>query len=180
VITVSRHIFPLLALAALGLVGTASAADLKVGVVNTARLMHESPQADSAKSEMEKKFGGRQKELIAEQDKIKSLQDDLSKNAAVMTASQAQDEQRQLEELQRDFSRKQSDYQEDVSMENNDLMSRLQQQVTKAVQEIAKSQKYDLILVGEATLYFSTAVDVTDAVLAQMKKDLKPDTGGGN
>lgn len=177
-ITVYRHIPLLLASVAMGAAGPAFAADLKIGVVNTARVMHESPQAENANKEMDKKFGQRKKDLLAEQEKIKSMEDDLSKNGAVMSASQAQDAQRQLDELQRDFSRKQSELQEDASMENNELMSQLQQQATKAVQEVAKAQKYDVVLVGEAALYYASAVDVTDLVLAQMKKDFKADSGG--
>ncbi|HEV2333368.1 MAG TPA: OmpH family outer membrane protein [Gammaproteobacteria bacterium] len=148
------------------------AADLKIGVVNMANLLQKSPQAQNAQTEMAKKFDSRKKDLVAEQDKIKTLQDTLNKNGAVMSASQLQDNQAQLDELQRDFSRKQSDYMDDVNMERNAALSKLQQDVLKAVQEFAQSQKYSLI-VGEGVFYADPAVDVTDQVLAQMQKDYK-------
>jgi len=174
-----RVLIVLSALVALG-VTNVSAAELKVGVVNTARLLQQSPQAQNASDEMNKKFDSRKKELVAEQEKIKSLQDELSKNGAVMSASQVQDTQSQLDELQRDFSRKQSDYMDDVNMERNAELSKLQQDVLKAVQEYAAAQKFNLII-GEGVFFADSTVDVTEQVLAQMQKDYKagtPKSGG--
>ena len=153
----------------------AQAADIKIGVVDMPSLLQKSPQAQSASQEMAKKFDSRKKDLMAQQDKIKSLQDQLNKNGAVMSASQLQDSQTQLDELQRDFTRKQSDYLDDVNMERNSVLSRLQQEVLKAVQEFAQSQKYNLI-VGDGVFYKDNSVDVTDQVLVQMQKDFKAES----
>ncbi|MFI4967704.1 MAG: OmpH family outer membrane protein [Gammaproteobacteria bacterium] len=165
----------MLVAATLAVTVQAQAADLKIGVVDMPSLLQKSPQAQSASQDMAKKFDSRKKDLMAEQDKIKNLQDQLNKNGAVMSASQLQDSQSQLDELQRDFSRKQSDYMDDVNMERNSALSRLQQQVLKAVQEFAQSQKYNLI-VGDGVFYKDNSVDVTDQVLAQMQKDFKAET----
>lgn len=166
-----RTLTVLLALAVPVIANAAPESGLRVAVVDPSVLLQQSPQAKNASDEISKKFDGRKKELMADQDKIKSLQDDLSKNGAVMSASQAQDEQTQLDELQRDFSRKSADFQDDYNMERNAVLSRLQQAIIKAVQEFAQAQKYDLIVNAEGLFYKNKAVDVTDQVLAQMKKD---------
>lgn len=155
-----------------GLAGGAQAADLKIGVIDTAMLLQKSPQAQNAQAEMQKKFDVRRKDLVAEQDEIKSKQDQLSKNGATMSAAQMQDSQAQLDELQRDFSRKSGDFQDDYNMERNAQLSRLQQDVFKAAQEFAQSAKFNLII-AEGVVYKDSAVDVTDQVLAQMQKDYK-------
>ena len=160
-----------------GFAADASAADLKIGVIDMGVLLQKSPQAQNATAEMQKKFDARKKDLISEQDEIKNLQDDLNKNGATMSASQAQDEQSRLDEKQRDFSRKSSDYQDDASMERNAQLSKLQQDVFKAAQEVAQAQKYNLIL-AEGVVYKDGAVDVTDQVLAQMNKDYKAANSG--
>src|SRR5579863_9532221 len=115
----------------------AQAADIKIGVVDMQTLLQKSPQGQAASQEMSKKFDSRKKDLMAEQDKIKNLQDQLSKNGAVMSQAQLQDTQGQLDELQRDFGRKSSDFQDDYNMERNAQLSKLQQDVLKAVQEFA-------------------------------------------
>ena len=175
----SISISMLLAVAALGTALQAQAADVKIGVVDMQTLLQKSPQGQAASQEMSKKFDTRKKDLVAEQDKIKNLQDQLSKNAAVMSATQAQDAQSQLDELQRDFSRKQSDYMDDVNMERNSVLSRLQQDVIKAVQEFAQAQKYNLVIPGDTIFYKDNTVDVTDQVLVQMQKDFKTESAAG-
>lgn len=162
----------LLAIFIAGVAANAQAAEPKIGVVNLSELMKNSPQAQNAGNDITKKFDGRRKDLIAEQDKIKSKQDDLNKNGPVMTQAQVQEEQNQLDEMQRDLSRKSGDFQDDINMAKNAALSNLQQDVLKAVQEFALAQKYNLI-VGEGVLYNDNTVDVTDQVLAQMQKDYK-------
>ena len=169
----------LLVLATFGFSAAAAAADIKVGVINMGVLLQKSPQAQNATAEMTKKFDARKKDLIAEQDEIKNLQDNLSKNGATMTSSQVQDEQSRLDEKQRDFSRKSGDFQDDYNMERNAQLSKLQQDVMKATQEFAQAQKYSLIL-AEGVAYADNTVDVTDQVLAQMTKDYKAATAGAN
>jgi outer membrane protein len=158
--------------ASVSLAAGAQAADLKIGVIDTSSLLQKSPQAQNAQTEMQKKFDSRRKDLMAEQDEIKSKQDQLSKNGATMTTAQVQEAQSQLDELQRDFSRKSGDFQDDYNMERNAQLSRLQQDVFKAAQEFAQTAKFNLIL-AEGVVYKDAAVDVTDQVLAQMQKDYK-------
>lgn len=160
--------------------GTAAAAETRVGVVNMARLLQQSPQAQSASKMMEKKFDSRRKELMTEQNKIKDLQDKINKNGAVMSSSQLQDMQGQLNDLQRDFNRKQSDYLDDVNAQRNEELGKLQHDIVQAVQTFAKVKKYNLII-GEGVFYADDTVDVTDAVLAQLQKDFQSkDTKAGN
>ncbi|MGH8371516.1 MAG: OmpH family outer membrane protein [Gammaproteobacteria bacterium] len=160
--------------------GTAAAAETRVGVVNMARLLQQSPQAQAASKKMEKKFDSRRKDLMAEQDKIKGLQDKINKNGAVMSSSQLQDIQGQLDDLQRDFNRKQSDYLDDVNAQRNEELGKIQHDIIEAVQVFAKEKKYNLII-GEGVFYADDTVDVTDQVLAQLQKEFQSkDSKSGN
>lgn len=173
-ITKSLSLAVLLAASA-GLASGVQAADLKIGAVKMGMLMEKSPQGTALKADMTKKFEGRQKDLVAEQDKIKNLQDQLNRNGATMTAAQVQDAQSQVDDLQRDLSRKASDFQDDAAMARNAALSTLQQDALKAVQEFAQAQKYNVIL-GDS-VYADSSVDVTDQVLEQMKKDYQAASG---
>jgi outer membrane protein len=170
--TLSIPVVLLCVVASLAWAGPASGAELRVGVVSMARLLQQSPQAEAAQKDMAKKFGGRQKELLAEQDKIKNLQDKINKNGAVMSSSQLQDLQSQLDDLQRDFNRKQSDYLDDVNEQRNEELGKLQHVIVEAVQAFAKQNKYNLII-GEGVFYADGTVDVTDQVLAQLQKNFQ-------
>ena len=175
--TSATRLIPVL-LAGLLASGVVQAADIKIGFIDTSKLLAQSPQAARVNEEMNKKFGARAKDLAAEQEKLKGMQDQLSKNGAVMSTAQVQDLQSQFDDLQRDFSRKSSEYQEDVNMEKSAQLSKLQQAVIKATQEFAQTQKYNMII-ADVAVYHDSTVDVTEQVLAQMQKDFKADSSAG-
>lgn len=160
--------------------GASAADELHVGYVNMQKLMQQSPQARAAVQVMKNKFGDRGQDLVAEQSKIKALQDQITKNGAVMSADQLQDKQNELDDMQRDYSRKQSDLQDDISAEKNQEIAKLQRDIYEAVQVFAKGKKYNLII-GEGVFYADSTVDITDQVLAQLQKEFKSkDSKSGN
>ena len=170
---IAPKLFILLAtFAALLYMGGVNAIEIKIGVVNMAKLLQQAPQAQEATKVMHEKFDNRGKTLQAEQDKIKNLQDQINRNGAIMSASQLQNLQTQLDTLQQDFNRKQVDFQDDVNAERNEELGKLQQAILKAVQEFAKGQKYNLII-GEGVFYADGTVDVTGKVLDQLQKDFQ-------
>jgi len=58
--------------------GLSLAAEIKIGVVNSARIMAKAPQAGKATAALEKEFAPRQKRLIALQKEIKKLDEKLA------------------------------------------------------------------------------------------------------
>jgi outer membrane protein len=164
--------------------GNISAAEIKIGVVDRAKLLQQSPQAQAATKDMEKKFGNRGKDLMAQQNKIKALQDQINRNGTVMSADQLQNLENQLDSLQQDFRRKQDDFQADVNTQRNQELGELQTAIDEAAQKFAKAQNYNLIIDKGVTYYADGSVDVTDQVLGQMQKDFKSQdkqsAGAGN
>lgn len=159
------------------------AAEIKIGVVDRAILLQKSPQAEAATNLMHQKFDGRNKDMLAQQNKIKDLQDQINRNGAVMGASQLQTLENQLDSLQQDFRRKQDDFQADLNTQRNQELGDLQAAIDKAAQKFAKAQNYNLIIDKGVAYYADSTVDVTDQVLSQMQKDFKaqsnPPSNGG-
>ena len=63
-------------------------ADLKVGVVQYAKLMQESPQAKAAQDALRGEFAGKQKDLQTQQQALKTKEDSLQRDSATMSADQ--------------------------------------------------------------------------------------------
>lgn len=144
-------------------------AEVKVGFVNTVKLMEEAPQAKAAISKMEAEFAPREKELVALQREIKQAEDKLSRDSAVMSDSERGKLERDLVSQKRDFKRSQDEFREDLNIRRNEELSKLQRRLYDAIVDLAKAEKYDLI-VSEGVVYASTSIDITDAVLASLKK----------
>lgn len=157
-----------------------SAAELKIGVVDRQVLLQQSPQVHEAQRIMHEKFDSRYKEMQADQNKIKKLQDQINRNGSVMSANQLQTLENQLDSMQQEFRRKQDDLQADVNTQRNQEIGQLQTAIDKAAEEFAKKKNYNLILDKSFTFYADNTVDVTNQVLNQMQKDFKSQSGKTN
>lgn len=161
-----RFVLPIVALL---LSGYADAAELKIGYVNAAKVIDQAPQGEVALKKLEAEFGARDKELVATQNKIKQLEGDLEKNALVIKESDRRTKERDLLLLKRDLKRATQEFREDYNQRRNEELAVLQKVVYKAIVEIAKQEKYDLIM-HEGAVYASDKIDITDKVLKTLGK----------
>src|SRR5271167_1531264 len=118
---------PLLALGLCGLmVAQQASAEMKIGVVNFQKLMEDAPQVKSAMQALQNEFGPRQRELVSMQNDVKSRQDKLEKEAALMTEADRVKAEKTLRDEQRELSRKAGEYQDDVSARRNEEIGKVQ------------------------------------------------------
>lgn len=148
---------------------TLALAEVKVGFVNTVKLMEEAPQAKAAISKMEAEFAPREKELVGIQRDIKTAEDKLSRDAAVMSDSDRTKVERDLVNRKRELKRSQDEFREDLNIRRNEELAKLQRRLYDAIVDLAKADNYDLI-VSEGVVFASTRIDITDAVLSSLKK----------
>ena len=98
-------------------------ADLKIGVVQYARLMQESPQAKVAQDALRGEFAGKQKELQTQQAALKSKEESLQKDGATMTLEQRNKIEKDLRDGNRELQQKVQEYQDDFNARQNEELS---------------------------------------------------------
>lgn len=147
-------------------------AEIKVGFVNIAKVMQQSPQANDARLRIQKEFEPRDRDLLARQRAVRALEDKLVKNAAVMSSSERDKQEQDLNEKKRSLLRAQSDFRDDLNMRRNEELSKLQRLVVSVIQSLAKADKYDLV-VSEGVVYAGPRVDITNKVIARLKAKFK-------
>ena len=160
----------LLIASALGAVaGTASAqANLKIGVVNVGRLLEQAPQSKVVTDKLQKEFEPRQQTILAARQKLQAQQETFQKDQAVMGEEERVSLERQIREGQRDLQRNENEYLEDLNARRNEELGKLQREVLQRVQAYASAQKFDLVVAD--AIYFSSAVDITAAVIAALNQ----------
>lgn len=141
----------------------------KLGAVNAIRVLEQSPQADIAKKLIEKEFAPRDKELLAEQKKLKSLEDTLNKDGAVMSEQERLKLERDIVSKRRDLKRTQDEFREDLNFRRNEEFAKIQKKIVEAIQKVAKDNKYDVVL-SEGVIYASSKVDISGMVIEYLKK----------
>ena len=158
----NKILIPLLAAACL--LATASAsADVKIGFVNSQRILNDAPQATKAKKKIEKEFEKRDQELQKVAKRLQTLQESLEKNSVTMSESDRRDKDREFNELNRDFQRKQREFREDLNLRQNEEMAQIFERVNKVIKGIAESEKFDIIF--QEAVYFNPRIDITDRVI---------------
>lgn len=144
----------------------------KIAFVNQARLLQKAPQAEAARNKLQKEFAKRDKSLVSLQKQIKTNTDKLQKDAAILSSSELNKLKRKITTLRRDLERDKEAFKEDLSIRQNEELVKLQKSVLKSILEIAEKEKYDLI-VSDGVIYASKQIDITEKILAQLKKQYK-------
>jgi outer membrane protein len=144
----------------------------KVGVVNFARLIQESPQAKLTLKALEDEFSPRQRDLVARQNELKTRGEKLQKDIQVMGAEERRNSESKFRDDERDLARRMNEFQEDFNVRRNEEINKLQRDLLKEVQAYAKSKGYDLV-VGEGVLYASPGVDLTAQILTNVETSFK-------
>jgi outer membrane protein len=147
---------------------TANAQNLKIGVINVARLLEQAPQSKVVTDKLQKEFEPRQQSILALRQKLQTQQDTFTRDQAVMGEEERVNLERQVREGQRDLQRTENEYLEDLNARRNEELGKLQREVLQRVQAYASAQKYDLVVAD--AIYFSSAVDITAAVVAVLNQ----------
>ncbi|MCC7258060.1 MAG: OmpH family outer membrane protein [Gammaproteobacteria bacterium] len=166
-----------LALLAPAVAGAQAAPALKIGVVNFARLVQESPQAKITLKALEDEFSPRQRDLVAKQNELKERQAKLQKDLPVMGAEERRNAESKFRDDERDLSRRLGEFQEDFNVRRNEEIGKLQRDLLREVHGFAQQKGYDII-VGEGVLYAAQNVDVTAQILASVEAGFKAKSGG--
>ena len=144
-------------------------AETKIGFVDTAKLMEAAPQVKSAQAKIESEFAPREKELVALQQQIRTLEDRISRDSSVMSETESSKLERDVLAKRRDLKRSQEEFRDDLNIRRNEVLAKLQKDIYDVVVAFAKEQNYDLILT-QGVVYSSDKVDVTDSVLKKLKQ----------
>ncbi|MFZ0107040.1 MAG: OmpH family outer membrane protein, partial [Thiobacillus sp.] len=85
------------------------------------------------------------------------------KDGVTMSESERKNKERELSNLNRDLQRQAREFREDLNLRRNEELGQIQERARKVVQDIAKAEKFDLIL--DQAVYVDPKSDITDKVM---------------
>jgi outer membrane protein len=141
----------------------ATAQELKIGYVNSEKVLREAIPAKAAQAKLEAEFSKREKDLNDAAAKLKGAADKLEKDAPTLSESERNRRQRELVESDRDLQRKRREFQEDLNQRRNEELASVVERANRVIKQIFDSEKYDLIL--QEVVFASGRVDITDKVI---------------
>ena len=147
----------------------ASAEDFRVGVVNIERILRESVPALKAAKKIEKEFATRDQEIKKISQQTKEIQTLLDKEGMTLPDADRRNKERELDNLNVSLQRTQREFREDFNLRQNEEVVVILGQVNKAIQQIAESEKYDLVL--QEAVYRNPKIDITEKVLTYLANE---------
>ncbi|WP_242447193.1 OmpH family outer membrane protein [Nitrosomonas supralitoralis] len=150
---------------------TAFASDIKIGVVNTEKILRESIPAIQAQKKIEQEFVPRDEDIKKMAMKAKKLQDRLEQDNTIMEESERRNLERNLANLSREYQRAQKQMREDLSVRQNEEYSMVLERTNQAISKIAENENYDLILQLQDSVYRSQRIDITDKVIKALNNE---------
>jgi outer membrane protein len=141
----------------------AQAQDLKIGYVNSERVLRESNVAKAAETKLQAEFAKREKDLTDLGTRLKTAGDKYEKEAPTLSEAERNRRQRELLEQDRDFQRKRREFQEDANQRKNEEYAAIVERANRVIKQIFDSEKFDLIV--QDALHASGRVDITKKVI---------------
>ena len=145
----------------------------KIGYVSVEKILTEAPQVQAVNDSMLERFGGRKTELEEMEKEINEMQENYKRNELVMTEDKLNELKNGIIAKIQEFKQKEAVLQQEVATVRNQELAVLQQSVRSIIDEIAKADKYDLILTSEGVAYANEKLDISGKVLERMKKAFK-------
>ena len=141
----------------------------KIGYVVVEKILKEAPQTAASNKKLEKEFKSRTDGL---QKKVKSIQKqekDFNKNSVTMSGTDRQKAQKKIQNSKIEIQRIERELREDIDIRRREEIGKLQQKINEAIEEMAKTDKYDLILY-QGVAFASKEIDITDKLIKVLSK----------
>lgn len=136
---------------------------MRIGFVNTDRLLRDAAPARAAQTKLEQEFSRREKEIDDAGMALKTASERFERDAPTMSESQRATRQRQLMEQDREFQRKRREFQEDLNARKQEELQQILDRANRVVKQVAEAEKYDVIL--QEAVYVNPRLDITDKVI---------------
>ena len=149
----------------------AMAQELKLGYVNSERVLRDSAPAKAAQAKLEAEFGRRERELNDIRNRLKAAADKFEKDAPTLPESEKTRRQRELVDQERDLQRKQREFQEDLNQRKNEELAAVVERANRVIRQIFETEKYDAIL--QEVVFAGPRVDITDKVIRALNAPAK-------
>ncbi len=165
-------------LAGLLMAGPAAwAADsLKIGFLDAQKILDNTKAGKKAKEAMQEFVKSRQKIIDLEENEIKQMQDDLARQAAVLSPDARRDKEDTLQRKFMEYQRRATDLNKEVQGKNKEILERFNKDLVGIVKKIAEREGYTYIIDknadGGVLLYAKDSLDLTDEVIKEFEKSV--------
>jgi outer membrane protein len=142
---------------------------VKVGFVNSQKILTQAPQIEDINKRLQDRFAERKKALDSEQAELQSEGEEIERNSVLMTEDKANKARKDFVGKLQQFKAKEQQLAGEIQSSRSQELRELKRIVNQAAKEVAEAKKFDLI-VTEGVVYVDDKLDLTEDLLEKLKQ----------
>jgi len=150
---------------------SAWAETVKIGYIDTQRVVNNLPQYQQSVEELSKEFEPKKQELLDLFKHIELLRMKINSINSTEKKENLQIELTKLASLEKSFKQETEFWQETINTKKIKLLQKIELLINNTINELAISENYDLILYENAA-FVSDEINITDKVIERIQNNL--------
>jgi outer membrane protein len=143
----------------------AFAADLKIGLIDTQRILQESKAAQEAREAIVQALKEKQAVYQGKEREILNMRQSYEQDQASFSPEEAKERQLDLARSLKELRRLKADLEEELNRKNRELTARILQEVAEVVTAFRADEDYTFILEKKGVVTADPAIDVTEEII---------------
>jgi outer membrane protein len=144
---------------------SASAADMKIGVVDSQKIIMQSEKTAKYRADFAKEFEGKQQEFSKKQSAAQELENELKTKGNTMTSEVYREKAENLRIQARDLKRMKEEMEAELKAKEDELTRRFYREINIVIDDFLEKEKYTLILEKNRVVASADAIDITDQIM---------------
>ncbi len=137
-------------------------APLKIGVIDTQKVIRDAKAAKNARATFQKDLEAKRTLLEAKGKAVRNIEEQLKSAGQNVASTKLRDD---LTRESKEFNRLKSDLEEELKKKDVELTQRIFGEIRQVVLNFSKSEGYTLIMEKSAVLAASDSVDISDKII---------------
>jgi len=160
-----------LALAATSPLPAQATGAIKIGYINSQRVIQEAPGAAEARSTLEKEMTGWQAQLKAMDDSLAALMQQYNQQSVMLSADAKKQKEEEIVQKRGGWQQRAQQLQETAGQRQETLMKPILDKVQVTINDLRQAEGYSFIfdMASQAMVAADPALDLTDKVIARLK-----------
>ncbi len=151
-----------------------AAETVKIGYVDAQKILDNTKAGKKSKEGMEEFVKSRQKIIDLDESEIKQLQDDLTRQVAVLSPDARREKEESLQRKVMDYQRRAGEMNKEVQSKKKEVLDKFNKDLEGIVKKVAERGGYSFVIDRNAEsgvlLYAKESFDLTDEVVKEFEK----------
>ncbi len=144
----------------------------KIGYADMKMILDNAPQVVAGRDVIDREFRPRNDAVQADEKRLAALHERLNDNLNANTRAQLD---RDIRSLNRAIIRRKEDLIEEINFRRNEIENGVRETLELAISVVAENQGFDLVITDPVVLYHSRKIDLTSAILKQLRLEYEAD-----